>query len=154
MVKVLVADDERHFCSALGAWLAQKPEYQIVGEVHNLNELLAQTEHNAPIDMLLLDWDLPGLVTDKARQQLIRHLRKAFQQLRIVVLSAKVEVEEQALKADIDAFVSKSESPDQFRRHFADTSLYSEGVVGSVNSSGSSSSSVLARVTRGVVSVR
>jgi CheY-like chemotaxis protein len=59
--------------------------------------------------ILLLDWELPGFNPVKH----IPHLRATFPKLIVVALSAQTEARQIALASGVDAFVSKSDPPDQ-----------------------------------------
>jgi DNA-binding NarL/FixJ family response regulator len=105
---ILIADDQANVRSALTLLLDQEPQFEIVGEVADAIGLL-QTIRKHPPDLLLLDWELPGLEAD----YLLHLLRYEHRHLLVVALSSRPEAEAQALKAGVDAFVSKSALPEQ-----------------------------------------
>ena len=59
-MRVLLADDQAQVRSALRLLLTQEPGLSVVGEATEAQALLAQAEDIHP-DMVLLDWELPGL---------------------------------------------------------------------------------------------
>jgi DNA-binding NarL/FixJ family response regulator len=108
MVRVLIADDRSEVRSALRLLLEQEACAQVVGEIaaaHDLGERLCALRP----DVVLLDWELPGLSDPAA----LRSLHLAQPQARIIVLSSLPEVSDAALAAGADAFVSKVEPPEQ-----------------------------------------
>ena len=74
-------------------------------------------------DILLLDWELPvqsvlfpgngESVPELAVPELIKLLRSSMEQLHIIVLTLKPEIESEALAAGADAVVSKTTSPEK-----------------------------------------
>jgi two-component system response regulator DesR len=110
-MKILLADDQALLRSALRLWLEQQPYIQVVEEAAELNSLLAKL-HVALPDVLLLDWELPGLTPNGSGHQLLRTLRNGFPQLRVIALSSHPESKKSALDAGVDAFVSKTAPPD------------------------------------------
>jgi CheY-like chemotaxis protein len=124
---ILLADDDPQVCSAIRLILEQESGTEVVGEVVDGKSLLAQlskscistygvggnTTINSKIDgqffVLLLDWELPGF--DPVKQ--IPDLRVTCPKLIVVALSVQTEARQIALASGVDAFVSKSDPPDQ-----------------------------------------
>jgi DNA-binding NarL/FixJ family response regulator len=107
-MRVLLADDRRKVRSALRLLLEQGPGLSVVGEVIEAKDLLAQVQVTHP-DLVLLDWELPGLRTDG----LLPTLRRACPDLCIIALSGRPEARRTALAAGVDAFVSKGDPPER-----------------------------------------
>ena len=80
----------------------------VVGETTEADRLLACIKETRP-DLVLLDWELPGLVANG----LMNALRSLFPRLKVVVLSGRPEARRDALAAGADAFVSKGDPPDR-----------------------------------------
>ena len=115
-MRVLLADDQVNVRSALRLLLAQEPDLDVVGEATGTEELLAQAKIVHP-DLVLLDWELPGLQpTDPATdsgQQLLLTLHACHPGLRVIALSGRPEACQAALAAGADAFVSKGDPPER-----------------------------------------
>ncbi len=105
-MRVLLADDQTQVRSALRLLLEQEPEIEIVGETADAAELLRLLAVKTT-DVVLLDWELPGLPAG----QLLRLLDLGFPTLRIIAMSTDPPIERQALAAGANAFLSKSGPP-------------------------------------------
>ncbi|MEZ4661676.1 MAG: response regulator transcription factor [Caldilineaceae bacterium] len=110
-MKILLADDQALLRSALRLWLEQQPYIQVVEEAAEASSLMAKLAAALP-DILLLDWELPGLELTNGSGNLLHTLRNGFPQLRIVAFSSHPEARMNALNAGVDAFVSKTAPPD------------------------------------------
>ena len=107
-MRVLVADDHPQVRSALGLLLAYEPQIQVVGEAAYAEDLLQQLHQTKP-DLLLLDWELPGLPA----VNLLQAVRLACPGLLIIALSGRPESYHDALLAGVDEFISKGHPPEQ-----------------------------------------
>ena len=107
-MRVLLADDQTKVRSALRLLLEQEPGLSVVGEAAEAEDLLVQVEVTQP-DLVLLDWELPGLRTDDR----LSVLRALCPQLKVIALSGQPEARRAALSAGADAFVSKGEPPER-----------------------------------------
>jgi DNA-binding NarL/FixJ family response regulator len=107
-MRVFLADDQTRVRSALRLLLEQEPGLSVVGEAAEAEDMLAQTEATQP-DLVLLDWELPGLRTDDR----LSVLRALCPQLKVIALSGQPEARRAALSAGADAFVSKGEPPER-----------------------------------------
>ncbi len=107
-MRVLLADDQNKVRSALRLLLGQEPGLSVVGEAIGVEGLLAQMETACP-DLVLLDWELPGLST----AELLPTLRALCPRLRVIALSGRPEARRAALAAGADAFVSKGDPPER-----------------------------------------
>ncbi len=105
---ILIADDQPKVRSALRLLLEQEPGLSVIGESTDAQALLAQVTATCP-DLVLLDWELPGI---QSRSNLIVTLRALCPRLRVVVLSGRPEMRDAALAAGADAFVSKGDPPE------------------------------------------
>ena len=122
-MRVLLADDQTKVRSALRLLLEQEPGLSVVGEADEAEGLLTQVQRTQP-DVVLLDWELPGLrAADPSTpstgsgassgQRLLSALRSVGCPLRVIALSGHVEACEEALAAGADAFVSKGDPPER-----------------------------------------
>lgn len=104
---VLIADDQGHVRSALRLLLEQEPGITVIAEAADATGLLLSLE-SSPLDVVLLDWDLPGLPI----HHLLRLLRLERPSLPIIAMSSRPETRFQALQAGVVAFLSKGAPPE------------------------------------------
>jgi DNA-binding NarL/FixJ family response regulator len=107
-MRIFLADDQLMVCSALRLLLEHEPGMSIVGEAPDTEQMLAQIEMAQP-DIVLLDWELPGLQGSET----LARLRAQLAHVRIIALSSLPEARQVALAYGVDAFVSKGEPPEQ-----------------------------------------
>jgi two-component system invasion response regulator UvrY len=107
-MRILLADKRPRTRFALRALLRHRPGFEVVSEAEDVQGLLVQVETTSP-DLVVLDWNLHG----QAEADLLPALRRACPGLAVIVISARQEVEQAALTAGADAFVSKTDPPDQ-----------------------------------------
>jgi DNA-binding NarL/FixJ family response regulator len=106
-MRILLADDQSKVRLGLRLLLEQEQDMRVVAEATDSGSLLAQMAESQP-DLVLLDWSLHD---SKAAEQLAA-LRQACPKLAVIVLSAQPGVEEAALAAGADVFVSKADPPE------------------------------------------
>lgn len=107
-MRVLLADDEPQVRSALRLLLEHETGHAVVAEAGAADEVLGETAQSDP-DLVLLDWELPGLNP----VDLLGTLRRVYPHLLVVVLSGRPEANSAALVAGADAFVSKGDPPER-----------------------------------------
>jgi DNA-binding NarL/FixJ family response regulator len=107
-MRILVADEQPKVRFALRVLLERQAGFEIIGETSDAEELLTQTENTCP-DVVLLGWELPGLVP----QESLTTLRKIRPGLFVIALSGLPEARHAALEAGADVFVSKSDPPER-----------------------------------------
>ena len=88
--------------------LEQVPGVHVVGEAANAVGLIGQVEAACP-NVVLLDWELPGLEAP----ELLAALRAWRPHVRVIALSGRLQARPEALAAGADAFVSKSDPPER-----------------------------------------
>lgn len=103
-MRIVLADDQVSVRSALRLLLEEEPGLNVVAEAADATGLLLAVADNEP-DLVLLDWELPGLPPT----QLLRLLRFERPKLKIIALSGRPESTLAARDADIQGFVSKNE---------------------------------------------
>jgi DNA-binding NarL/FixJ family response regulator len=106
-MKVLLAEGRPDVRSALRLLLEQESDLTIESEVTRIEDLLAQLERMC-VDLVLLDWELPGLKPKKV----LSLVRGCCPGLKIVAISGRPESRSKALKAGADIFVSKTDAPE------------------------------------------
>jgi len=107
-MRILLADDQAHMRSSLQMLLKQEQEMTVVGQVSEAIDLVVQIGLTHP-DLVLLDWELPGLPKIGS----MTGLQNVYPNLLVIVLSGRPEVRREALAAGADAFVSKADPPEQ-----------------------------------------
>ncbi len=107
-MKILLADDQPRVRFALRVLLEQQPGWKVVAEAINSDELLAQAGITRP-DLTVIDWELPGQVPEK----LLPEIRRICPDLRIIVLGEQPEARCAALSAGADAFINRTNPPEQ-----------------------------------------
>jgi DNA-binding NarL/FixJ family response regulator len=107
-MRVLIADNQPKVRLGLRTVLEQEQGMSIVGEASEAKLLLAQVEATCP-DLVLLSWELPGLAVADP----LSTLRRVCPDLCVIVLSGQPEAESAALAAGADAFVNKTDPPEQ-----------------------------------------
>ncbi len=106
---VLLADNQAKNRTVLRRLLEQEPELNVVGEAVEARDLLTQAQAVHP-DLVLLEWELPGLQgTD-----LVRALHFLGRPLKVVVYSERTEAGQEALDAGADALASREEPLEWF----------------------------------------
>ncbi|MCB8924146.1 MAG: response regulator transcription factor [Ardenticatenaceae bacterium] len=107
-MRLFLADDQIKVRSALRLLLEQEPDMAVVGEAADATGLLQGVAEKEP-ELVLLDWELPGLPSS----QLLRLLQYERPSLHIIAMSSRPEVAHLALAAGAHRFLSKSEAPEQ-----------------------------------------
>jgi DNA-binding NarL/FixJ family response regulator len=115
-MRILLADDESNVRFALRVLLEPRPGLCIAGEAGDVEGLLAEIEASCP-DLVLLDWELPGMAaldpSAGSGQSLLFSLRTACPDLHVIALSGRPEARQAALEAGADAFVGKTDQPER-----------------------------------------
>jgi DNA-binding NarL/FixJ family response regulator len=106
-MRVILADDQVNVRSALRLLLEHQPDVEILGEAADTTCLLDWVKVLCP-DLVLLDWELPGLAADALLPLLEGHCPA----LRVIALSVRPESRQAALDAGADAFVCKCDAPE------------------------------------------
>ena len=107
-VRILLADDNPALRSALTLLLETRLNARIVGESYSMENLLVSLQSKQP-DIVILDWELPGAPkTDR-----IAILHQAYPSVKIVVIGSQPESAQPFLSVHADAYISRSEPPEQ-----------------------------------------
>lgn len=107
-MRILLADDRPRVRAALRLLLEQEPDILIVGEAADAASLRLALQRETP-DLLLLDWELPGLPL----AQRVNFIRNGQPALRILALSGRPEARAEALSSGADCFASKGDPPER-----------------------------------------
>jgi DNA-binding NarL/FixJ family response regulator len=107
-MRIVVADDEASVRSALRLLLEQDLRVTAIIEVAAAESLLVQAEATRP-DVVLVDWDLPGLHTG----HVLSALRSVVSHPAVIALSSRPDERRAALAEGVDAFVCKGDAPEQ-----------------------------------------
>lgn len=105
-MRILIADRETKVRYALSILIQGHPGWQIAGFAGDARELLDRMGPIMP-DVLLLDWNLPGMT----RHDLLHCLRHTSSKPVIVMISTNPETRHAAFSEGADYFVSKIDSP-------------------------------------------
>jgi DNA-binding NarL/FixJ family response regulator len=107
-MRILIADPQPKVRFALRVLLERQPGLEVVDEVDDAEALLALVKGCCP-DAVLLGWELSGIPVER----LMVALREACPELVVIALSGRLEAERTAIALGADAFVSKSNPPEQ-----------------------------------------
>ena len=122
---ILLADNDAQERTALRWLFEQDPELAIVGEIAKVDSLLAQAQAIRP-DLLVLDWELPGM----QRADLLQALHGLGYPLKVVAFGTRPEASQEALAAGADAFVSKEEPVEELLKTVRSVGELSPYIVG------------------------
>lgn len=120
IMDILLADDQPQVRSALRLILEQNDGIRVTGECSHLEELVERIDASHA-DLILLDWELPGL--ESAGQQEAQHpyhkelstideIKAHKPDVKVIALSGRPEARQEAMQGRADAFVSKADPPE------------------------------------------
>ena len=107
-MRVFLVDDQVQVRSALRKLLKHRLNMQVIGEAVDIRNLWMELDAARP-DLLLLDWSALG----SRPGEMLRAVRARYPHLLVIVMSGQPEVRRAALAAGADAFISKTDPPDQ-----------------------------------------
>ena len=107
MIRILIADPDSATRKALILLMQRKLGTNCISEVKDVETLIRFLADNPP-DLLMLDWRLYG----SPATETCRLLRKAYPDLRIILLSVDANDATAAKEAGAD-FIHKGASPDE-----------------------------------------
>ena len=108
-MRIFIADCQPHIRSALRILLEEDGRFEISGEAECPESMLAQVCLQPP-DVILLDWNLPGLHL----QRLLATLSAHCPSTRILVTSLDPQQERAVLSSGAQGFLLKNLQPDEF----------------------------------------
>jgi DNA-binding NarL/FixJ family response regulator len=107
-MRVFLADAEPEVRAALQILLDQEPDLHVVGQARRARDLVERVRASHA-DLVVVDWHLPG----GRMSDLLPALRSTNGVGRVIALGIQPEAERAALAAGADAFVSKTDPPEQ-----------------------------------------
>ena len=114
VMKILLADPHPEVQTALHLIADRIPAVTGVSEAGSLVQLLAQCAQSCP-ELILFDANLvyPSRALTQQLADLISVLHRLCPCSRVVVMSSRFEVEQEALAAGAAGFISKTDPPDE-----------------------------------------
>ena len=105
---ILIAESQSRVRYALTILIQKEAGWHVLGWAVHCRELLSRLPTLDP-DVLLLDWNLPGMEAD----QLLPEIFRIKNGLQVVMMSADPGVRQTALALGVSHFVSKMDPPDR-----------------------------------------
>ncbi len=107
-MKICIADGQSRVRYGLRILLEQQAGWNVLSEAASAHELIEQVS-SCPPDIVLLDWELPGM----PGEALLKSLRETCPRLLVISLSGRYELRQATVEAGADAFASKAEPPEK-----------------------------------------
>ena len=108
MMRIVIASEESSTRAAIGMLIAAQPDFELVGEVADIADLLLTVKSKAP-DLVVLDWDVPGTRIDT-----LQSLLELFDEPPLIVaLSVHEKARTAALDYGVAGFAFKGDPPSQ-----------------------------------------
>ena len=107
-MNILIGDAQPRIRFGLRLLFEQQPGWNVTGEVDHAQALLEAVYLACP-DLVLLDWELPGMPAE----ELLAQIRQLCPRLAVVFMSGKLELRPVALLAGAEIFAYKADSPEK-----------------------------------------
>lgn len=107
-MRIMIADNQPKVRFALRVALERRPGFKTISEAIDSEDLIVQSRVICP-DLVMLDWELPGL----PMSELINTLHQSCGNTHVIILSSRSEMRAQALAAGANAFVCMCDAPDE-----------------------------------------
>ncbi len=114
MIRVFMIDDHQLFVSGIRSIFEGDEEIQIVGACHDGSSAMSQLSKNQPIDVVLLDINLPGM-DGVALNQLIRQNFPACQVIALTMHQESVFIQKM-IKGGARGYVLKNSGKDHLKK--------------------------------------
>jgi DNA-binding NarL/FixJ family response regulator len=114
-LRVLIADDQPRARQSLKALLGAWYQVEEVYEAADGTEAVHLVEESQP-DLILMDVRMPNMDGLEA----LRRIKAKWPQIKVVILSMYSDFKTEALAAGADAFINKSDPPENLRVTFTD----------------------------------
>jgi two-component system, NarL family, invasion response regulator UvrY len=111
-MNILLADPHPEVLSALHLSINRLPGVSDVREAKSLIQMLAQCAQSCP-DLILFDLDLVPPARSQTLAETINIFHRLCPQGRLVAMSNRFDVEQEALAAGASGFISKTAPPDE-----------------------------------------
>lgn len=111
-IKIMIADDHTLMREGIKQILSADARLSVIAEASDGHVLIQQLRHmNAQVNIILLDWSMPG----KSGVELIRQLKQEWPAVFIVVLSMHAELPyvSRAIKAGASGYILKESTAAQ-----------------------------------------
>jgi len=108
LLNILIGDAQPRVRFGLRLLLEQQPGWRVIGEAEDAQLLLDHIRLGCP-DLVLLDWELPGMPVT----ELLAAIRRACPHLWVVFMSSKDELRQTVLQAGADIFAYKADPPEK-----------------------------------------
>ena len=113
-MNILIIEDENAAARRLEKLVLEiEPDANIMAKIDSVESALLYLKSSPAPDLILLDWELPGLSLIADRRAALRALRSGNPHLQIIVLSGRPESIPSALAAGANGFVSKADPPER-----------------------------------------
>jgi DNA-binding NarL/FixJ family response regulator len=107
-LRILIGDAQSRVRFGLRVLLEEQAGWRVVAEAADTAALLKLVRDGCP-DVVLVDWELPGLPAE----QILAALRRACPTVRVVLMSSNDDLRERARQSGADLFVYKADPPDR-----------------------------------------
>jgi DNA-binding NarL/FixJ family response regulator len=127
-IRVLIADDSAEFRSAIGLFLAQLPQVEVVGAAEDGEHALTLVASTRP-DLVLMDLKMPRLNGLQATQQ----IRAGFPGVRVIIITLhdSEKLKAASVASGADRFIPKRSLRQELPGILAE--LFPDGAVGKSN---------------------
>ena len=107
-MKILLADPQPNIRYGLNILLTEQSGMDVVGQVTEKTRVLASIEAARP-DVILLSWQW----ANSTHNQLLQITSQQYPKLKIILMSSRIEIREQALGLPgVDAFICQADPPE------------------------------------------
>ncbi|MEE4195587.1 MAG: response regulator [Anaerolineae bacterium] len=108
-ITIFLAEGQRYVRDAMHLMFDHQADFSVIGETDS-GEALAESVNGQFSNVILLDWYLPSLKPTETLQA----LRERHPESLIIATSVRPELADHIQQFDVDGFLSKQLSPDEF----------------------------------------
>ena len=121
--KLFLAEGQDFVRDAMRLLLDNQPDFSVIGEANSSHTMLAAINGSNP-DVILLDWFLPAFEPLQALNTIREHYPKTI----IIATSVRPELAAHIYQFNVDGFLSKQLSPDEFVQQLKELSEKKEEI--------------------------